>query len=310
MQAKLENLFATTAQFRGSLRSLWPSGRRAGLVLIFTALASAGESAPRAENPAALTVSVVKVKSACFANMLRVSGTVVARDEIFVRPDVEGFQIAKVLVEDGARVSVGQPLAQLVRPSWTPGAPRKATLTAPANGELVFRQAPLGAPVTAQGEPMFRIIRDGELELLAGLPESALAKVRPGQAARIETLDAIELVGSVRLMLPEVDPTTQQGQARIEMRGDSGVKPGAFATAVIDLGQSCGAAVPLSSILYGPVGPVVQVVRDNHIETRPVRVGLSDGQDVEIRDGLAEGDIVIARAGAFLRQGDMVRTAP
>jgi hypothetical protein len=33
---------------------------------------------------------------------------------------------------------------------------------------------------------------------------------------------------------------------------------------------------------------------------------MSAGQ-VEIRDGIAEGDIVVARAGALLREGDPVR---
>jgi len=33
---------------------------------------------------------------------------------------------------------------------------------------------------------------------------------------------------------------------------------------------------------------------------------MSGGQ-VEIRDGLVEGDVVVARAGALLREGDPVR---
>jgi hypothetical protein len=63
----------------------------------------------------------------------------------------------------------------------------------------------------------------------------------------------------------------------------------------------------MSAILYGPQGSVVQVVRNNRVETRRVRVGLLTGKDVEIREGLAVGDIVVARAGAFLREGDLVR---
>jgi hypothetical protein len=36
-------------------------------------------------------------------------------------------------------------------------------------------------------------------------------------------------------------------------------------------------------------------------------VGLLSGGQVEIRDGLNEGDVVVARAGALLREGDLVR---
>jgi multidrug efflux pump subunit AcrA (membrane-fusion protein) len=191
-----------------------------------------------------------------------------------------------------------------------PGTPAKATMTARAKGVLIYRKLPVGMPASARGEPMFRIIRDGDLELLVDLPLAALAKVKPGQTARIETLDRVELAGTVRLILPEIDPLTQLGHALIQMRGDASVKLGAFATTAIDMGRSCGAAVPLSAILYGPQGAIVQVVRDNRVETRRVSVGLFEGKDVEIREGLAAGDTVVARAGAFLREGDLVRPMP
>jgi hypothetical protein len=38
-----------------------------------------------------------------------------------------------------------------------------------------------------------------------------------------------------------------------------------------------------------------------------VETGLMSAGQVEIRDGIAEGDIVVARAGALLREGDPVR---
>jgi len=52
---------------------------------------------------------------------------------------------------------------------------------------------------------------------------------------------------------------------------------------------------------------VVQVVRRHRVETRRVEVGLMSGGQIEIRDGLVEGDVVVARAGALLREGDPVR---
>jgi multidrug efflux pump subunit AcrA (membrane-fusion protein) len=49
------------------------------------------------------------------------------------------------------------------------------------------------------------------------------------------------------------------------------------------------------------------VVRRSRVETRRVEVGLMSGGNVEIRDGINDGDIVVARAGALLREGDPVR---
>jgi hypothetical protein len=76
---------------------------------------------------------------------------------------------------------------------------------------------------------------------------------------------------------------------------------------MIKTGQSCGVSVPLTAILYGSAGTVVQVIRRDRVETRHVEVGLMSAGQVEIRDGLVEGDIVVARAGALLREGDPVR---
>jgi HlyD family secretion protein len=60
-------------------------------------------------------------------------------------------------------------------------------------------------------------------------------------------------------------------------------------------------------VQYGPAGTVVDVVRRSRIETKRVEVGLTSGGQVEIRDGLNEGEDVVARAGALLREGDVVR---
>ena len=74
-----------------------------------------------------------------------------------------------------------------------------------------------------------------------------------------------------------------------------------------DTGTSCNPGVPLSAVLYGSDSTVVQVVRDNRIETRPVTVGIIAVENVEILEGLSEGDEVVVRAGSFLREDDLVR---
>jgi len=68
--------------------------------------------------------------------------------------------------------------------------------------------------------------------------------------------------------------------------------------------------VPASAVLYGSHGPVVQVVSNGHVETRHVKLGLAEGDLVEVREGLEPGDAVVARSGTFLRDGDAVRPVP
>ncbi len=257
-----------------------------------------------------MAVSVVTAKDSCFIDTLKLPGRIVARDDILVRPEADGLQIGQILVEDGATVKSGEPLAQLVRPEWIPGTPTKATLSAPAAGILAYHRLAVGMFVSPRGEPVFRIIRDGEMELVIEAPLGALAKLEPGQPARITFLDETELVGTIRDILPEIVPQTQLGRARIKLLSSAGARVGAFATAAIDVGRSCGTTIPLSAVLYGPRGAIVQVVRNDRIQTRQVTTGLFAGPDVEIRSGVATGDRVVARAGAFLREGDLVRPMP
>jgi hypothetical protein len=43
------------------------------------------------------------------------------------------------------------------------------------------------------------------------------------------------------------------------------------------------------------------------VETHRVELGLMSGSQIEIRDGLSEGEDVVAIAGSILREGDPVR---
>jgi HlyD family secretion protein len=113
--------------------------------------------------------------------------------------------------------------------------------------------------------------------------------------------------GRVRRVATTVEPNTQLGQVLIGLSSTRRLLVNSSGRAMIKTGQSCGVSVPLTAILYGSAGTVVQVIRRDRVETRRVEVGLMSGGQVEIREGLVEGDIVVARAGALLREGDPVR---
>ncbi len=287
-------------------RNMSVAGRHLATLALLTMVLGPAMAAQAAE-PQGMAVTVVKARSACFVDSVQLTGHVEARDEILVRPDVEGLKISKVLVDDGASVTSGQALAELTRPEWIPNGPANVTVSAPAGGLLLHKTLAIGMTASARGEPLFRIIRDGDLELVAQIALTDVAKIKPGQTARIEALDGTQLAGTVRLIDPQIDPLTQAASARIQLRNKTGIKLGMFAKASIDAARTCGATIPLSSILYGAEGSVVQLVRNNHVETKSVKIGQLSGKDAQIQDGLSPGDIVVARAGAFLREGDPVR---
>ncbi len=71
--------------------------------------------------------------------------------------------------------------------------------------------------------------------------------------------------------------------------------------------RSCGVAVPRAAVQFRTEGATVQVVRDRTVETRKVQVGLVSDSGAEIREGVQEGEVVIANAGGSLRHGEKVR---
>jgi HlyD family secretion protein len=257
---------------------------------------------------ASLRVTVVPVTRRCFPDTVETAGRLVPRQEILIRPEIEGLRVSQVLVEDGDRVTEGQVLARLNRPDGQSSAlPPAATIKSPAGGVISYRSAQLHAPATARGDPLFRLIVDGEVELRAEVPALKLGKLAPGLSASVEIPGRDDLiVGRVREVPSVIDQRTQTADVRVFL-GDQKLPIGIFAKAIIIVGESCGANVPLSAVIYDDEGTVVQVVRNNQVETRRVRVGLLSEGNVEIRDGLKEGELVVARSGAFLREGDAVR---
>jgi HlyD family secretion protein len=262
---------------------------------------------PRPDRGFERTVTVAQTKSLCFSDTLQVAGVLVPRNEVLARPDREGWQIAQVLVEPGDDVVSGQVLARLTPSEGQPGGGAGTAVQAPAAGTVIATSAVIGATASTQAEPLFRIAARGEMELLGETPVPKLADLAPDQAAKVTIVGIGELPGKVRLIATAVNPMTQMGQVRVFIGADQRLRVGAFGRASIETGRRCGAAVPLSAVLYGSGGALVQVVRDGRVETRTVSIGLmADGQ-AEVREGLTEGEMVIARAGAFVREGDRVR---
>ncbi len=246
---------------------------------------------------------MLTAKKSCFGDIVEVSGIVVAREETSVRPERPGLKVAEILAEAGDTVTAGQALARLTPPEG--GA---VTVQAPVAGLISASTALIGAVASGKGEALFSIIARSEFDLVGMVPVQDIPKISVNQTARIKIIGAGEVDGKVRRIAPTVEPNSQLGQVFIGVTTNRRLLVNSSGRALIKTGQSCNnVSVPLTAVLYGPAGTVVQVVRRARIETKRVEVGLMSGGQIEIREGLNEGDVVVARAGALLREGDPVR---
>jgi HlyD family secretion protein len=266
------------------------------------AIAQPCRAADDVDAPKGSAVTVLKAAKSCFSSIVEVSGILIPKDEVAVRPDRPGLKVAEVMVDAGETVTAGQNLARLTPPEG--GA---ILIQAPVAGLVSGSSATTGTVASGRGEALFSIIPRSEFDLVGQVPTRDVSKLAVDQPARIKIIGAGEVEGKVRRVATTVEPNSQLGQVFISITSAKRLLVNSAGRALVKTGESCGVSVPLTAILYGSAGNVVQVVRRQRIETRRVEVGLMSAGQVEIRDGLSEGDVVVARAGAQLREGDPVR---
>ena len=179
---------------------------------------------------------------------------------------------------------------------------------APVAGLIASRSVVKGQIVPA-GQELFRLVRDGRLELAAQVPEQQIRLVRSGMPATV-TAEGITTSGVVRVVTPEVDSQTRVGLARISLAAGSGMKPGMFARASISTGAQPALTVPQNSIVFRDDKPGVFILdRSSHVRFRPVRTGARVGTRVEVAAGLNAGEQVVTQGAGFLADGDLVRVS-
>ena len=376
---------------------IFPDGAPAAVI------AGAEPARTGTDDTALPVVTVTTVASADFIETVLITGSVVARDEILVHPEVEGLRIEEIAAEEGDSVKKGQLLARLSNESldaqieqnranviraasaiavaesgivqaeaavkeasnafdrakplkqsgYMSGAAydqresaaatsqsklvaardqlmsakadkaafeaqgrelawrrTRTEVRAPVDGLVTRRTARTGAVASALNEPLFRLVARGEVELDAEVAERDLPKVKEGQAAVVIITGGTVVNGTVRLISSEVDRASRIGKVRIFLGVNPALKIGAFGRGTISTAKSRGLSVPTSAVIISQDGGIerakVQLVIAGRVVEREVKIGLKTEAAIEIQDGLAAGDTIVARSGSFLRDGDAV----
>ena len=183
----------------------------------------------------------------------------------------------------------------------------RTELKAPAAGTISRRAARLGAVAGTVGEPLFQLVRNGEIEFDAEVPETVLPQIEPGQSVEVLLSGVSEaIIGTVRLVDPSVDKLSRLGRVAVALSRHPAMRAGIFARGNITVGRRQAVTVPLSAVLFGKDGAYVQLATNNVVEIRNVETGFKRGARVEIVNGLMEGQEVVVRAAAFARPGEPI----
>jgi HlyD family secretion protein len=203
-----------------------------------------------------------------------------------------------------ARVRVAQ--AQLGQTRARIG---RLDVRAPAAGLILSRAVEAGQVVGAGSPALFRIAQGGEMELLARLPQTDLARLSVGVPAEITPVGSTQSYrGNLYQISPIIDLQSRQGVARIAIPYNRDLRPGGFASAEIRAGSTTAPLLPESAVLTDDAGTYVMIVgRNNMVERRAVRIGTVTDRGVVVAQGLSGNERVVESAGAFLNAGERIR---
>jgi len=185
----------------------------------------------------------------------------------------------------------------------------RLNIVAPAAGLVLSRSVEPGQIVGPGTGVLFRIARDGELEMQARLGERDLARLSVGVSAEVLPVGTTQAhTGQIWQLAPTIDAQTREGMARIALGYSPALRPGGFASAKISSGTVLAPVLPESAVLSDQKGAFVFVVgAKNKVERRAVKLGEVTAQGIVVSQGLNGTERVVMRAGGFLNAGDPVR---
>jgi RND family efflux transporter MFP subunit len=211
----------------------------------------------------------------------------------------------KTATRDAARARVSVANAQLAE---TRARNARLDVRAPVSGYVLERNVETGQTVSAGSGILFRIAKDGQLELQAKLSEDDLAQIAVGIPASVTPVGVDRVFeGNIWQISPMIDAQSRQGMARIALPFDKALRPGGFASVEIKSGEMKAPVLPESAVQTGRNGSFVYIVgKNNKVQQRPVKVGSVTANGLIIEEGLDGSERVVLYAGGFLNPDELI----
>ena len=185
-------------------------------------------------------------------------------------------------------------------------------LRSPINGYVTARNFDVG-DMFAMSAPLFTVQQVVPVKLLVGISENEYTKVKKGDAVSI-TVDALPgrtFTGKVSRLYPTINPATHTFNAEVVVsNADRALRPGMFARVTVNFGTNHRIVLPDQCIVKqeGTGQRFVYLLKeDDTVSYIPVTVGRHMGAEYEIVEGIQEGEIVVRKGQAALKDGVKVQ---
>lgn len=184
----------------------------------------------------------------------------------------------------------------------------RSTLRAPAAGLVLSRTARLGAMTSNSGTPLFLIAEAAAMEFVASVVETNFVRLQEGMRATVTLPGHVRPVsGMLTRKAARLDPATRSGEVHIALVAPGKVTPGVFAHGTIEISERRNILLPGSAVKTVRGVDAIFVVTEGSVDVRRVAMGARQGGLAEITSGVEDGEMVILKAGGFLKAQDRVQ---
>lgn len=186
---------------------------------------------------------------------------------------------------------------------------------APISGYVSERVSDPGEYISpsAPNTKIATIVRTSPLRLKIDIPEAAIAKVSVGQSISLQTSAYPDrnFAGTVARILPNLNVSARTLTVEATVANSDGLlKPGQFATVRITEGKPANAVmIPASAIKTEGDVNKIYIIKDGIAREQLVQTGLLENGLIQVKNGVAEGDIIATSNINALFDGVAVRQA-
>jgi multidrug efflux pump subunit AcrA (membrane-fusion protein) len=200
-------------------------------------------------------------------------------------------------------------------------------VTAPFNGIVTARNVDVGTLISAsgagqgnagtqdpsgqsQGGPMFSVAQSARMRVFIGIPEAYSTFVKVGQTSDVlvNSLPGQKFAGKITRTSNSVDPGTRTLLTEVQIDNREGkLLPGMYGVITFaNVRTAPPLVIPSDALISRAQGNMVAVVRDNVVHLETITVGRDYGAQLEVLDGLNEGDLVAINPSDIAQEGAKV----
>ncbi|BBL59245.1 efflux RND transporter periplasmic adaptor subunit [Methylomonas koyamae] len=183
---------------------------------------------------------------------------------------------------------------------------------APFNGVITRRAVDVGALINAGTQELFALTQTDPLRLNVWVPQAYADEIKTGQDVSVrlpDKKDGKALTARVERVAGALDTETRSRQAEIVLaNNDAKLLPGSYVEISINVPTKTPALLaPANTLVIDQAGVHVVVVgEDKKVSFKPVKLGRDFGKEVEIVEGIAADDILVASPSDLLVEGESV----